>query len=109
MKARKYHIIVLGKIWLPYGMPASMTYDIEAGKGPFQEEISKDPVTELDDLDRYVDFHTGDFSSLDDYEVTREIIEWKGKTRSHTFDVIKDWESEANRESYFDTIEGEIE
>ena len=90
-----YHIKVLGRLWMPTCKAAAEQH-IEAGKGPFQREI--DPDNELTDLANYLSCNTGDFSSILDFEIEKEIVETAktktGYTETHDLAIIRAWESE---------------
>ena len=54
---KRYHLEITGGIWMPYGAKAATTRDFTAG-------------SDKDALAR-VDSEAGDFSSVDDFRLTR--------------------------------------
>ena len=106
---RLYHIRVLGRLWMPM-CKAAAEKQIEAGKGPFQREIDlESDVTELADLADYLSCNTGDFSSILDFEIEREIVETEktetGYTTKHDFATIRPWESEEAECDFMDCMD----
>jgi hypothetical protein len=110
---RALHIEVLGKLWMP-GVMASTVLDVSIGEGPFQEQF--DNPTDADEVWRYVDTHSGDFSqviainatycesstTLDSVQVSGDQVYRESRTVSREVHVVTF--TDEQEEQYADTL-----
>jgi hypothetical protein len=105
---RTVEVQAIGRLWWPQ-VPAPFTRRYNVGKGPFEEDINT-----LRDAEQVFFTDCGDFSAIEDYEITYVVRRRYTKpcvvgTICHTRQkVARKWADEGSEERFvFLTVDGE--